>query len=52
MLPSEKSKMDKKQKHQKENRKNDDIKKNVIKTIAREEAKKDKLSKIFSGNLV
>jgi hypothetical protein len=41
MLPSEKAKADKKHKHQKEKHENDDIKKAAVKTIAREEAKKE-----------
>ena len=52
MLPSEKAKMDKKEKNKKEKSKYDDVKKDAIKTIAREEAKKDKLAKMLSGNLV
>lgn len=52
MLPSEKSKMDKKHKHSKEKSKKDDIKQDVIKIIAQEEAKKDQFSKLFKGSLV
>ena len=52
MLPSEKAKMDKKHKHSKEKSKNDDVKKDVIKIIAREEAKKEQFSKLFKGSLV
>lgn len=52
MLPSEKAKMEKKHKHEKENNENNKVKKDVIKTIAREEAKKEQFAKLLSGSLV
>lgn len=51
MLPSEKAKMDKKNKHEKSKHRKDVAKVEAIKTIVREEARKDSIAKLITGNL-